>query len=135
MTASVAAALSTASTRAASASDNRLRRIASDATSFHRAHGSEEFHRCAIAVCSGVRSRATRRTSSSAAWKVGDPYSGGGAGRNCDAESSNQVRAWVSAIPMGGTPGALYHLPAPVGIVPVQGAAKFTIGGEEAITR
>src|SRR6202165_4789608 len=134
MTASDAAAFSTAITRAASASDTWWRRSAPDAVSFQGAHGSTSFHFCATFVCSGVRSRATRRTSSSAALCVAEPYAGGGAGRNWAAESSNHPREVARGSPIGGTPGALYHIPGPEGIVPFDAATKLN-GGAQAITR
>src|SRR5687768_3605910 len=132
--ASDAATFITASTRAASASDTRFRRMADDAVSFHIAHGSAAFHRCAIFVCSGVRVRATCRTSSIAAWNSADAYAGGAAGRNCEVESSSHVRAFCKEIPRGGMPLALYHIPGPVGIVPLHGVTKLTVGAH-AITR
>src|SRR3982751_3009980 len=135
MMASDAATLSTARILAASLSDTLARVSASDATSFHRAHGSPSFHRCASAVCAAVRALATRLTSSSAALNAGDPYAGGGPGRNCDGDSSSQVRAWGTRTPIGGIPRALYHMPGPVGIVPVHGAASGRGGGAQAMTR
>src|SRR5687768_13979600 len=134
MMASDAATFITASTRAACASDAFWRRSAAAAVSFHSAHGSAEFHRCAIFVCSGVRSRATRRTSSIAALNAGESKAGGGPGRNWAAESMSHGRALTRAIPRGGMPRALYHMPGPVGTVPLQGSAKFAVGAQ-AITR
>src|SRR5258707_15728474 len=105
MTASDAPTFITASTRAASASDVRWRRIAADAVSFHGAHGATAFHFCAIPVCSDVRSRATRCTSSIAARHPGEPYAGGGAGPDRDAEALHPPRAFANKISIGGTPG------------------------------
>ena len=38
-------------------------------------------------------------------------------------------------IPIGGTPGALYHIPGPFGIVPFQGPTSWSGGGAQVVTR